>query len=168
MNIVNRTLYDKQLIIRYNRHYLNNFLKKNFPIVGLLTTAFIVYMLIKKEWVYAIVLGTILIFYLGLTFLMQMLTTKRVLKQSPLVDHPVIQMYYFTEKDIKIENVKSITISYDDLIKVVFSRDFIILHDRGGRTYIIDKNGFQNQPEDERILTDFLKQFTRKKRLKRR
>jgi hypothetical protein len=163
MNIVNRTLYDKNLIIRYNRHYLTRFLKKNFPIVGLITAGFITYMIIEKEWIYAIVLGGILCFYLGLTMLMQTLTTKRVLKQSPLVEHPVMQTYRFTESQIQIENIKSITITYDDLIKIVIAKEFFILHDRGNRTYIIDKKGFEHPIEDGKILTDYLKQISRKK-----
>ena len=50
MNIVNKTLYDKQLIISYNRYYLLGFLKTNFRVVSLIPAGLMGYMILNEVW----------------------------------------------------------------------------------------------------------------------
>jgi len=156
LNIKNQTMYDKNLIINYNKYYLNNFLKKNFIIVAIITLGFTIYMFTQAEWKYGLFLIGILAFYFVLTYLMQSMTTKRILKKSPLVEHPVLQTYIFTETEIQIENVKSRVVPYTEILKILNTKDFLILSDINKKTYIVYKKGFESEADLE-ALQVFLK-----------
>jgi len=156
LNIKNQTMYDKDLIINYNKYYLNNFLKKNFIIVAIITLGFTIYMFTQRQWKYGIFLIGILGFYFALTYLMQSMTTKRILKKSPLVEHPVLQTYIFTETEIQIENVKTKVVPYTEIIKILNTKNFLILSDVNKKTYIVYKKGFESEADLE-TLQIFLK-----------
>jgi len=156
MYIKNRTLYDKNLIIAYNRYYLNSFLKRNFLIVAVITLGFAIYMFASGNWKYGLFLLGVLAFYFALTYLMQLMTTRRVLKKSPLVENPVMQTYVFMENEVLIENLKSRTISYGEIVKVLETKNFLILSDQTRKTYIVDKSGFESQADCD-TLKAFLK-----------
>ncbi len=156
MYIKNNTLYDKNLILRYNRYYLVSFLRKNFTIVAIITLGFATYMFIVSQWKYGVFLVGILIAYFILTYLMQEITTKRILKKSPLVENPILQTYVFTKETIEIVNVKARSIAYNQIVKVRETKEFFILADISRTTYIVDKQGFENL-EDIETLRNFLK-----------
>lgn len=77
MNIENKTLYDKDLILRYNKYYLIDFLKKNFLIIASVTLALSIYMFAIKNWMNGILLLGILVGYFVLTVVIQKITTMR-------------------------------------------------------------------------------------------
>ncbi|MBN2504813.1 MAG: YcxB family protein [Bacilli bacterium] len=156
MNIRNQTLYNKDLIVRYNRYYLNNFLKKNFTIVAVITLGFSIYMFIIQQWKYGLFLVGILVLYFILTYVMQELTTRRILKKSPLVQNPVMQTYVFTDETIEIMNVKAKSLNYSEIIKIRETKEFMIISDQAKITYIVDKKGFESQ-EEEDAVRNFLK-----------
>lgn len=162
MKIINNTLYNKDLIIRYNKFYLRNYLKKNFLFMSVITLAFMIYLFIKNEWVYALILLGILFVYLGLTYLIQLMTTKRILKKSPLVDNPVLQTYVFTEDKIEVTGAAQETIDYKDITKAKKAKEFLVLTTTDRKTYIVDLDKFEN-------INDFntLDAFLRKKLDKR-
>lgn len=149
-------MYDKNLIINYNKYYLNNFLKKNFIIVAVITLGFTIYMFAAGEWKYGLFLIGVLAFYFVLTYVMQSMTTKRILKKSPLVENPVMQTYTFTDREIQIENIKAKIVPYTDIVKILNTKDFLILSDQTKKTYIVDKKGFDSD-NDLQILQNFLK-----------
>ncbi len=158
MEIVNKTLYNKDLIVRYNRFYLINFLRTNFVVVAVITIGFMAYMLAIGMWEYALVFLGILFFYFGLTLLMQWLTTKRVLRNSPLVEKPILQTYVFTDAGIIIENIRRGTLAYTEISKIRSNKDFYIIADFGRRTYIVEKSGFAEPASAIAELDRFFKE----------
>jgi len=162
MKIINNTLYNKNLIVRYNKFYLRNYLKKNFVFMSVITLAFMIYLFIQNEWVYALILLGILFVYLGLTYLIQLMTTKRILKKSPLVDNPILQTYVFTEENIEVTGASQETIEYKDITKAKKAKEFLVLTTADRKTYIVDLDKFEN-------INDFntLDAFLRKKLDKR-
>jgi hypothetical protein len=163
MNIVNKTLYDKQLIISYNRYYLISYLKTNFLVVSLVSLASIAYMIAYQMWLYAAILFGIVIVYLGMTFLMQYITTKKALKNSTLVDNPVAQTYIFTDEGIIIDNIKKSTLPYVEISRIKNTNAFFIISDYTKRTYIVLKSVFADPSEDVDQLTQFFKEKFGKK-----
>lgn len=148
MEIRNRTRYDKDLIIRYNKYYLTQFLRTNFILVAAITLAFSVYLIAAGSWPYALIMCGILLVYLGLTLLMQKITTKRVLKRSPLVDNPITQTYIFYDDHMVIDTVKSFRIDYTEIIKIRTAKDLYVLTDLSRKTHIVDKHGFEDPDRD--------------------
>lgn len=164
MEIRNKTLYDKELILNYNKFYLNSYIKRNFIVISAISTVFIVYMLIQQEWVYAAILLGILGFYLAMTAFMQKLTTKRILKRSPLVEQPVLQTYMFNDEDFDVHNIKSYNVKYTEIVRYRKSNKFYLLQSADRKTYIVDVNGFDS--EEKRLeFADFAdNRFTKKGR----
>jgi len=151
MNIENKTLYDKELILRYNKYYLMDFLKKNFLIIAAVTLALSLYMFAIKNWKNGILLIGILIGYLVLTIVIQKLTTMRALKRSPIVDNPMIQRYVFTDDYISIFRNKEVRIQYEEVVKIQSNKEFYIIYDVNRKTHIVDLNKFTNNEEKERV-----------------
>lgn len=163
MNIRNKTLYNKDLIMKYNKFYLTSYIKRNFLIISTISLVFIVYMLVKKEWVYAAVLFGILIFYLALTFLMQSVTTKRILKRSPLVEEPVLQTYAFRDEDFDVVNIKTYVVNYSEIVKVKKSKEFYLFHSKNRKTYIITFDGFDSESDRAQFEAFIDKKFNKRK-----
>jgi hypothetical protein len=157
MNIINNTLYDKDLILRYNKFYAGSYMVKNFIIITVISIAFIIYMLIQQEWAYAGILVGILALYYLLTLGMQKLTTNRMLKRSPLVDNPMTQTYVFQEENFSVTNVKSYTVDYKDIQSVKRAKDFYMIQTSDRKTYIVDFKGFEKE-EDIFTLGNFFNQ----------
>ncbi|MFO7968685.1 MAG: YcxB family protein [Candidatus Izemoplasmatales bacterium] len=160
MNIKNKTIYNKNLIVKYNKFYLRNYMKKNFIIIGIISIGFIIYMLIQDRIDYALLLMGILIMYYILTLLMQKFTIKRMLKKSPLVDNPVTQTYVFMDKKFKVENTgKSYEVYYDSIKSAKTGKDFYLLQSDQRKSYIIDFNGFDNEADKDKLEEFFIVRF---------
>lgn len=156
MNIENKTLYDKDLILRYNKYYLIDFLKKNFLIIASVTLALSIYMFAIKNWMNGILLLGILVGYFVLTVVIQKITTMRALKRSPIVTNPMIQKYVFTEQYVAISRNKEIRLQYEEIVKIQSNKEFYIIYDINRKTHIIDLNKF-NTLEDRNTINEFLK-----------
>ncbi len=162
MEIRNKTLYDKDLIMNYNKFYLTSYIIRNFMVITAISLVFIIYMLVIQEWWYALLLVGILAFYLLMTFMMQKLTTKRLLKKSPLVEQPVLQTYIFRDNDFDISNIKTYTANYSDIVKLKISKEFYILQSKDRKTYLVDFKGFDTETEKVRF-DDFIRTMFKKK-----
>ncbi len=155
MNIVNRTFYDKNLILRYNKYYLMDFLKKNFLIIAVVTIGLSIYMFAINNWINGLILLGVLIGYLVLTVVIQKLTTMRALKKSPIVDNPVYQTYTFTDEKILISRLKERELRYEEIIRISKNQEFYIILDLNQKSHIVDLKQFQS-PGDLEQLTEFL------------
>lgn len=164
MEIRNKTLYDKDLILNYNKYYLQSYLRRNFITISAISLIFIVYMVIKNEWKYALLLLGILVLYLIMTYFMQKLTTKRILKRSPLVEQPVLQTYLFRDTDMEVTNIKSYTVSYNEITKFKESTLFYLMQTRDRKTFIIDKKGFDSEYEKDVFDREMKRMFGKTKR----
>lgn len=156
MNIENKTLYDKDLILRYNKYYLIDFLKKNFLIIASVTLALSIYMFAIKNWMNGILLLGILVGYFVLTVVIQKITTMRALKRSPIVTNPMVQKYVFTDQYVSISRNKEVRLQYDEIVKIQSNKEFYIIYDINKKTHIVDLNKF-NSPEDRVKTNEFLK-----------
>ena len=162
MNLTNRTLYDKNLILNYNKYFLTSYLKRNFLIMSSISMVFIIYMLAIKQWKYALILLGILLFYLLMTFLMQKVTTKHILRRSPLVTQPVLQTYEFYEENFKVINIKEYTVSYSDILKLKKAKEFFILQSRDKKTHIVSFKGFDRESDID-LFEEFMKDKLKKR-----
>ena len=155
MHIENHTLYDKDLILRYNKYYLLDFLKKNFLIIALVTLALSIYMFSINSWQNGLILLGILVGYFIMTVVIQKLTTMRALKRSPIVDNPVVQHYLFTEESIEISRLKDKIIRYEEVVRIQVNKEFFIIFDVNKKTHIVDLNKFESD-SDLAKLKEFL------------
>ncbi len=155
MHIENHTLYDKDLILRYNKYYLLDFLKKNFLIIALVTLALSIYMFSINSWQNGLILLGILVGYFIMTVVIQKLTTMRALKRSPIVDNPVVQHYLFTEESIEISRLKDKILRYEEVVRIQVNKEFFIIFDVNKKTHIVDLNKFEND-SDLAKLKEFL------------
>ncbi len=157
MQITNNTLYNKDLILKYNKFYLKSYMLKNFIIITVVSLAFAIYMLIQKQYGYAALLIGILLVYYLLTLGMQKLTTSRMLKRSPLVENPIMQTYVFTDTSFTVANIKTHTVDYINIQKVRQGPDFYLIQTNDRKTYIIDYKGFENE-NDKILLGEFFQE----------
>ena len=155
MNIINNTLYDKDLILRYNKYYLIDFLKKNFLIIAAITLALSIYMFAINNWINGLILLGILLGYFILTVVIQKLTTMRALKRSPIVSNPVVQKYVFTNEYISIFRTKETRLQYEEIVRIQRYKEFYIINDINRKTHIVDLNKFENR-QDISLLELFL------------
>ncbi|MGD9761690.1 MAG: YcxB family protein [Candidatus Izemoplasmatales bacterium] len=147
MKIVNSTMYDRDLILKYNKFYAQSYMIKNFIIITIISLGFAIYMATQAQWGYAgLLIGILLVYYL-LTLGMQKLTTKRMLKRSPLVENPILQTYIFTEENFTVTNVRSTTVTYDLIQTVKKAPDFYMVQTSDRKTYLIDFKGFENSDD---------------------
>ena len=161
--IRNTTVYNKELIVRYNKYYSKSFLIKNVLIMGIITVGFSIYMLAKKEYLYALLLYAILIFYYILTVLLQKLTVKRMLKRSPLVENPVTQTYVFNKDKLTIDNTKqTYIVSLDSILSVKEADSFYMIKTNDRKMLIVDKEGFHSQKDKQDIRSFFVVRFNMK------
>lgn len=155
MRIENHTLYDKDLILRYNKYYLLDYLKKNFMIIAFVTIALSIYMFSINSWQNGLILLGILALYFVLTIVIQKITTMRALKKSPIVNNPVVQNYIFSENSIEVSRLKDKFIKYEEVVKIQVNKEFLIIHDINKKTHIVDINKFDSK-DDLKTLKEFL------------
>lgn len=163
LNITNKTVYNKDLIIKYNTFFSKGYIKKNFIVIGIISIGFITYMLINQNWIYALLLLGIMVAYFLLTLLLQKFTIKRMLAKSPLVDNPVTQTYLF-EKDrfIVTNNQKSYGVPYDQITSAKKGGDFFLLKSSKNRSFIIDYAGFDSEEDLKELRKFFVVRFNMK------
>ncbi|MCF7923866.1 MAG: hypothetical protein K9L64_02020 [Candidatus Izimaplasma sp.] len=160
MNIRNTTIYNKDLIIKYNKFYLRNYMKKNFIIIGIIAIGFIIYMLIENRIDYALLLLGILVVYYLLTLLMQKFSIKRMLNKSPLVDNPVTQTYVFMDDKFEVANTgKAYEVDYNEIKSAKLGKDFFLLQSNQRKSYIIDMNGFETEADKLKLHEFFITRF---------
>jgi hypothetical protein len=163
MEIKNRTVYNKDLIIKYNKYFSRGYIFKNFIIIGLVGIGFIVYMLINKNYDYALLLVGLMIAYYLLTLLMQKFTLKRMLAKSPLVEKPVNQDYIFKDKLFIVKNnLKTYEVPYDAITSAKKGKDFFLLKSSESKSYIIDYRGFETEEDKIALKKFFIIRFNMK------
>lgn len=161
MKIYNRTLYDKFLIIQYNKYFFTNFLLTRYSFMGAIVLGFSVYMFILNQTSYALTLIGILIAYFILIYLMQIYSTKRNIKNNPIVANPFVQEYLFTDDEIIMSYGEKTT--YEIIKKVRVTKQFIVIQSKDQKTYLVSLTGFKTE-EDKNNLIQFLKEhFKRRK-----
>lgn len=163
--IRNTTVYDKDLIIKYNQFYSRSYMKKNFLILGLISMGVIAFMIIQKNYTYAILVGGLIVAYYLLTILMQKMTIKRMIKKSPLIDNPITQSYLFSKNRliVTIES-KSYEVAYSDIKSVVKGQELFLLKSNDNKSYIVDYAGFDTDDERRRLEEFFIIRFNMKER----
>jgi len=142
MEIRNHTLYNKDLIVRYNQYYLVDMIKKNFSILAIISIGFAVYLFIEGGWQNALLLLGMVLLYLGLMIVVQKVSTAKAIKKSPLVEHPVVQNYTFTEEKIIVEGLKTREMGYNEIVRIQGGKEFLILTDASRRVYVVDMAKF--------------------------
>jgi|GEM_PF-815334 len=169
MRAYNETLYDKDMIIRYNRFYLADFFKKNFSIIAVGAIVAAVYSLAVEQWETTLLILGMIVIYAVLTVVIQKTTQNRALKRSPIVQHPIIRSYLFDDDGITIEGrfvhpgspvqgdtgPKKRTLTYQQVVRIVSRPQFMMIYDIERRTYLVDTNGFE-APEQLAELRTFL------------
>jgi ABC-type multidrug transport system fused ATPase/permease subunit len=153
MNIQNNTLYDKDLLERYYRYYLKDFILKNFSIMGIVTIAGAIYLFTQGEWQTALIFLGFILVYLAITVIIQKMSSNRAVKKSPLVEHPVMRNFTFTDDLITISGVQPKEIKYQEITKVNFSKEFLILYDNTRKVYIVDLTKFTNIQDISNLKT---------------
>ncbi len=162
MEIRNQSIYNKDLIVSYNNFYLKSYMKKNFLVISIISISFIIYMLIIKEWLYALFLAGVLALYFVLTYFMQKLTTKRILKKSPLVENPVLQSYVFRDNDFQVTVSETYTVPYDVIVKAKQGQDFFLLRSNDRKTFLITYAGFESEEDRKKLAEFFSNRFNMK------
>ncbi|QWC00682.1 YcxB family protein [Mycoplasmatota bacterium] len=163
LNIKNTTTYNKDLIIKYNKYYSKSYMKKNFIIIGLVSIGFIIYMLIERNYGYALLLVGIMIAYYLLTILLQKFTLKRMISKSPLVEKPVEQRYLFEKNSFKVSNnAKTYEVNYDHIKSAKEGQEFFLLQSSHNKSYIIDYKGFESEEDKKKLKEFFIIRFNMK------
>lgn len=162
MNIINNTMYNRELILRYNKFYAKSYMIKNFIIITVISLGFTIYMMTQGEWAYAALLVGILVAYFILTLGMQKLTTNRMLKRSPLVENPMLQTYVFKDEEFEVTNVKSYAVNYNSIQAVKLAPDFYMIQTNDRKTYIVDFKGFETEEDKTELGKFFVERFNLK------
>lgn len=144
MRIQNHTLYDKELLERYYRYYLKDFIVKNFSFMGIITLGGTIYLFIQNEWLTGLIFFGFIIVYLILTVVIQKISSANAVKKSPLVEHPVVRNFEFTDEMISISGVQPKEIKYEEVLKVSFSKEFLVIYDKVKKVYIVDLTKCEN------------------------
>lgn len=160
MKIYNRTTYDKDLIIKYNKYYFMNFLITRYSFMAAIIIGFSIYLFILHQNNYAFTLIIIVVAYLILILLMQVYSTKKNIKSNPIVANPFVQEYLFT--DIELVMSYGDKISYILLSKMKFTKYYILMFSKSTKkTFIISMNGFKTDTDRDECIA-FLKQLKSK------
>jgi hypothetical protein len=112
-------------------------------------------MFIIGDWQYGVFLIGFVIVYLFLTIFIQKVTAKRAVNKSPLVEHPIMQNYTFTDETIFVEGVRPREIKYINVTKIHMSSEFLIITDVERKTIVVDMGKFDTF-NDAQKLKEFL------------
>lgn len=151
MNIVNVTHYDVELIIRYNKSYLQRYLQRNFFFTAVIVFGFSIYFILTDDPLRAVLVIGILMAYLGLTYLLQWLSLRSVLKNSPIVHNPVDQIFRFQEDAIFLDGKTRKVLPYDEIAKIQIVGEFMVFYDKEKTPYIVDKTKFESENEADAV-----------------
>jgi len=169
MRVYNETLYDKDTIIRFNKNYLARFYLRNFSIIALGAAIAAGYSFWMSEWQTAVLIIGMIVAYAALTYAIQIMARNKALKKSPVVTQPIIRTYLFGDEGIEIDGrfahpesadltvrgPKTRTLGYDEILRIETDRDFMVIHDRERRTYVVELKSFEN-PMQYGELREFL------------
>lgn len=154
MEIRNHTVYDKNLLERYNRHYLVDFLFKQMPVILIVSIGFSVYYFINGDWQYGLVFLAMGVLFFGATVGMQKVTSARQLKKSPLVTHPIPMDYEFREDEFQYHGPKGQTVKYFDVQRMVYSKkENLLILMVGGKPQVVDLLKFENSGDWQELKT---------------
>lgn len=163
LNIKNKTVYNKELIIKYNKFFSRGYIRKNFIIMSFIAIGFMAYMIYNKEYLLAGGIVVLIIGYFILTLILQKLTIKRMLLKSPLVDNPVTQTYHFKQDRILVNNSqKQFEVSYDDIVSAKRGNDFYLLKTNQNKSFIIDFSGFDSEEDKKQLHKYFVIRYNMK------
>jgi ABC-type multidrug transport system fused ATPase/permease subunit len=163
LNIKNTTLYNKDLIIKYNQFFSRSYIKKNFIIISIISLGFIIYMIVNQNWWYALLLVGIMLAYFLLTLLLQKFTIKRMLSKSPLVENPITQTYHFKSNSMTVINKhKTYEVPYDLISSVKNGKDFFLLKSTDNKSFIVDHAGFKSDEDYKELKKYFIIRFNMK------
>lgn len=145
MEIRNHTVYDKDLLIRYNRHYLVDFLLKQMPVILLVSVGFSVYYFISGDWQYGLIFLAMGVLFFVFTLVTQKFTAARQLKKSPLVVHPVPMDFTFGDDEFQVHGPKGQTVKYFDVQRLFLSRrENLLILMVAGKPQVVDLLKFEN------------------------
>ncbi|MDD3122944.1 MAG: YcxB family protein [Candidatus Izemoplasmatales bacterium] len=165
MRIYNKTLYNKDLILKYNNYYFINFIMTKFSLMALIVMIFSIYLLTLRQYKYVITLFAILLAYLILMYLVQKATTNRAMKKNPIVESPFTQEYLFTDEELIISLNKKIL--YTHITKIKITKQFFLLFSLDKRTYIVNNDGFSTKEEESLVKEKLIQLIKNRKHSKR-
>jgi len=93
---------------------------------------------------------------------MQIYSTKRNLKNNPIVENPFVQEYLFTEDEILMSYGEKA--EYSSIQKMKVTKQFILLHSKDRKTYIVSMSGFKSK-DDCDTLIQFMRNLKGKTKL---
>lgn len=155
MEIKNETLYDRNLIIQYNKSYFKAmFYRRTIPFAVLITAVVIVFFFMG-EYLSSLAILLIFLLYMITMLLMEKISLSKVLKSSPIVETPFIQSYQFGEESIDIQGKRAKVVPYDQIRSIHLYGDYLVITTLDRFTAIINITRFTKQ-EDYRTLEQHL------------
>jgi hypothetical protein len=166
MRAYNETLYDRAMIVRYNRHYLAEFYRRNFIIIAAGAAIAAAFSFAEGQWETGLVILGMIVVYALLTAVIQTLVRNRALKRSPITKHPIIRTYLFDDRGIDIDGryqrvedsslaaesgVQRRRLDYEAIVQVQNRRQFMMIRDAERRTYLVDAAGFESAEQAEEL-----------------
>jgi len=169
MRAYNETLYDKDMIIRYNKYYLADFFKRNFSIIAVGAAAAATYSFAVSQWSTGLLIIGMIVAYAIMTVIIQKTSEKKALKNSPIVENPIIRSYLFDDQQILVNGrfvtpqdvdpgvvrPKDRVIKYEEIVRIQTKADFMMIYDTEKRTYLVNLASFET-PEQYQELKPFL------------
>lgn len=151
MDIRNETLYDKNLIIQYNKSYFKAmFYRRTIPFAVLITIVVVVFFFLG-EYLSALAILVIFLLYMMTMLLMEKISLSKVLKSSPIVDTPFIQQYRFTEENIDIRGRRTKLVLYNQIRTIHLYGDYLVVTTLDKFTAIIDITKFECETDYQAV-----------------
>lgn len=164
MNIFNKTVYNKDLSIKYNQFFLMRFLLTRFSFLTLIVIGASIYLYYINMSKYILALFGLLAFNLLVLLLMNLISSSKIAKQYQ--ENEVAMEYMFKEESFVVSEISASTdkeVMYSDLRKVIYTKNFILGYfKKSPIPMIIDNAGFMH-PTDAKVLFTFLLSKTKAK-----
>ncbi len=152
MEIRNKTVYDRKLIIEFNRQYTIQYLKKFFVPFAIVDIGISIYYAVIDDWQSVILFLGIMASYFALATLLPIITTLIRLRNNTLSTNPISFFFLLNETSVVVKNKdKSRTISYESISKAILLHGFVSLVDEFKNTYVIDLTTFDNLSDIQNI-----------------
>ena len=151
MEIRNETLYDKNLIIQYNKSYFKAmFYRRTIPFAVLITIVVIVFFFLG-EYLSSLAILIIFLLYMVTMLLMEKISLSKVLKSSPIVQTPFIQRYRFSEENIDIQGKRTKLVTYDQIRSIHLYGEYLVITTLDKFTAIIDISRFEHDTDFQAV-----------------